>query len=153
MTDKDLDPADETVREGDPDQPPLWQEPSDFIHNVWWLNLRNPQAAFAFHLREANPPLWRAYHAEQIADMVVQAWMTEDFTRKGERERPELWAEHLAAMDRHQVRVIQEMWMRLVPYVIDGRLDTEEAEEIREHKRHRAEASGEDLVASAAVSG
>jgi hypothetical protein len=153
ITDKDLDPADETIREGDPDQPPLWQEHSDFIHNIWWLNLRNPQAAFAFRLREANPAFWRAYHAEQLVDMVVQAWMTEEFTRKGESERPELWAAHLDAMDRHRVRVIQQMWKRLVPYVIDGRFDSEDEKEIREHKRHSVEAGGEDLAASAAVSG
>jgi hypothetical protein len=153
ITDKDRDPADETVREGDPDQPPLWQEPSDFIHNVWWLNLRNPQAAFAFRLREANPPLWRAYHAEQIVDMVVEAWMAEEFTRKGESERPELWAAHLAAVDRHRVRIIQQMWKRLVPYVIDGRLDSEDELKIREQRGSKVEGSREDLAASAAISG
>src|SRR5262249_47550426 len=51
LTGRDLDPATGTVREGDPDQPVLWQEPSDFINNVWWLNLQSPEAAFAFQQR------------------------------------------------------------------------------------------------------
>jgi hypothetical protein len=134
VTDKDLDPSAERIREGDPDQPPLWQEPSDFIHNVWWLNLHNPQAAFAFRLREANPPIWREFHAEQIVEMVVRAWMTEEFSRRGENERPEVWAAHLAAMDRHRVRIIQQMWERLQPYVIDGRLDADDEKEARDTK-------------------
>jgi hypothetical protein len=151
VTDKDLDPAAETVREGDPDQPPLWQEPADFIHNVWWLNLRNPQAAFAFRLREANPPLWRGYHAEQIVEMVVQAWMAEEFTRKGESERPELWAAHLAAMDRHRVRIVQQMWKRLQPYVIDGRLDADDEEEAREQNTSRPLGGGAEAPAAAST--
>lgn len=52
--------------------------------------------------------------------MVVQVWMTEEFTRKGEQQRPEFWAAHLAAMDRHRVRLVQEMWRRLEPYVLSG---------------------------------
>jgi hypothetical protein len=135
LTGKDRDPATDKIREGDPDQPPLWQEPSDFMHNVWWLNLQNPQAAFAFRLCEVNPPLWRAYHAGKIVDMVVQAWMSEEFTRKGEHERPEFWAAHLAAMDRHRVRIIQQMWKHLRPYVIDGGLDAEALKETREYVR------------------
>lgn len=142
LTGRDCDPATDSIREGDPDQPPLWQEPSDFIHNVWWLNLQNPQAAFAFRAREANPPIWRGYHAGQIADMVVQAWMTDEFTLKGERERPESWAEHLAALERHRVRIIQQMWKRLLPYVIDGGLATEdEKEAIEDEGNSSAEAS------------
>jgi hypothetical protein len=148
VTDKDLDPAAGTVREGDSDQPPLWQEPSDFIHNVWWLNLHNPQAAFAFRLREANPPLWRGYHAEQIVEMVVQAWMTEEFTRRGESERPEVWAAHLAAMDRHRVRIVQQMWKRLQPYVIDSRLEADDEKEGREGNRP-LEATANRIAASA----
>jgi hypothetical protein len=149
VTDKDLDPAVERVREGDPDQPPLWQEPADFIHNVWWLNLRNPQAAFAFRLREANPPLWRGYHAEQIVEMVVQAWMAEEFSRKGESERPELWAAHLAAMDRHRVRIVQQMWKHLQPYVIDGRLDADDEKEAREQNISSTPSAGASAAASA----
>jgi hypothetical protein len=120
LTGKDLDPATGMIREGDPDQPPLWQEPSDFIHNVWWLNLQNPEAAFAFRVRGDNPTLWRNYHAGKVVDMVVQVWMSEEFTRKGERQQPEFWAAHLAAIDRHRVRIAQEMWKRLEPHIVDG---------------------------------
>ena len=43
--------------------------------------------------------------------------MTEEFTRKGESQRPEFWAAHLGAVDRHRVRIVQQMWKRLEPYV------------------------------------
>lgn len=46
--------------------------------------------------------------------------MTEEFTRKGEQQRPDFWAAYLAAMDRHRVRLVQEMWPRLEPYVLRG---------------------------------
>lgn len=53
--------------------------------------------------------------------MVVQVWMTEEFTRNGESQRREFWADHLAAMVRHRVRIVQqEMWKRLEPYVTAG---------------------------------
>jgi hypothetical protein len=120
LTGRDRDPATGMVREGDPDQPPLWQEPSDFVHNVWWLNLQSPEAAFAFRQRETNPILWRTYHAERVIDMVVQVWMTEEFTRKGESQRAEFWGAHLAAMDRHRVRLVHQMWKRLAPYVSEA---------------------------------
>jgi len=57
--------------------------------------------------------------------MVVQVWMTEEFTRKGEQQRLEYWAAHLAAMDRHRVRIDQQMWKRLEPYVTDCGLEAE----------------------------
>jgi hypothetical protein len=117
LTGCDLDPATGTVREGDPDQPALWQEATDFVHNVWWLNLQSPEAAFAFKQRAENSSLWRTYHVERVLEMVIQVWMTQDFTRKGENQRPEFWASHLAAMDRHRVRIVQEMWRRMESYV------------------------------------
>jgi hypothetical protein len=120
LTSRDLDPASGTVREGDPDEPPLWQLPSDYVHNVWWLNLQSPEAAFAFRQHGSDAALWRNYHAERVIDMVVQVWMTEEFTRKGEGQNKEYWATHLAAMDRHRVRIAQQMWKRLEPYVSAG---------------------------------
>jgi hypothetical protein len=125
LTGCDLDPATGTVREGDPDQPALWQEPSDFVHNVWWLNLQSPEAEFAFRQRAENARLWRTYHVERVIEMVIQVWMTQDFTRKGESQRPEFWASHLAAMDRHRVRIVQEMWKRMEPYITGAIGDSE----------------------------
>jgi hypothetical protein len=104
------------VREGDPDQPALWQEATDYIHNVWWLNLQSPEAAFAFRQRKMNAALWRNFHAEKVIEMVVDVWMTEEFTRRGESQRPEFWAAHRAAVDRHRVRIVQQMWKKLEPY-------------------------------------
>jgi hypothetical protein len=120
LTGRDLDPATGTVREGDPDQPALWQEPSDFVHNIWWLNLQSPDAAFAFQQRSGDAALWRTYHAEKVIEMVVQVWMVDEFTRKGEGERQQFWADHRAAVARHQVRITQQMWKRLEPYVMTG---------------------------------
>jgi hypothetical protein len=120
LTGRDVDPATGDVRPGDPDQPPLWQETSDFLNNVWWLNLQSPDAAFAFKRRGSEATLWRTYHAERVIDMVVQVWMSEEFTRKGESQRPEFWAAHLGALDRHRVRIGQQMWKRLEPYVSGG---------------------------------
>lgn len=120
VTGRDLDPATQTIREGDPDQPALWQEPSDFVHNVWWLNLQSADAAFAFFQRGTNTALWRMYHSEKVTEMVVQVWMTEEFTRKGERQRQEFWGAHLNAMDRHRVGIVQEMWKGLEPYITNG---------------------------------
>lgn len=120
LTGRDLDPATEQVREGDPDQPPLWQDPSDFVHNVWWLNVQSPEAAFAFRQRAVTALLWRTYHAERVIDMVVQVWMIAEFTRKGDSERPDFWANHRLATDRHRVRLAHEMWKRLEPFVSEG---------------------------------
>lgn len=132
VTGRNEDPATGQIREGDPDQPALWQEPSDFVHGVWWLNLQSAEAAFAFQQRASLPLLWRTFHAEKVIEMVVYVWMCEEFSRKGENQRPEFWASHLAAMDRHRVRIIGEMWKKLEPYIASGAVPEEEAEEMVE---------------------
>jgi hypothetical protein len=129
ITGRDEDPATGQIREGDPDQPALWQEASDYIHNVWWLNLQSPEAAFVFRQRSAQATLWRTYHAEKLMEMVVHVWMTDEFSRKGESQRPEFWAAHQAAMDRHRVRTVGQMWKRLESYVASGAISDEDREE------------------------
>jgi hypothetical protein len=47
--------------------------------------------------------------------------MGEEFTRKGEGQRPDFWAGHLAAMNRLQVRIVHQMWKELEPYIHQGR--------------------------------
>jgi hypothetical protein len=121
LTGRDEDPATGLIRDGDPEQPALWQETTDFVKNVWWLNLQSSDARFAFKQRSSTPELWRAYHAEKVIEMVVQVWMGEEFTRKGESQRPDFWAGHLAAMNRLQVRIVQQMWKKLEPYIHQGR--------------------------------
>lgn len=129
ITGRDEDPATGQIREGDPDQPALWQEASDYIHNVWWLNLQSPEAAFVFRQRSAQPTLWRTYHAEKLMEMVIQVWMTDEFSRKGESQRPEFWAAHQAALDRHRVRTVGQMWKRLESYVAVGAIRDEDTEQ------------------------
>jgi hypothetical protein len=107
----------ELIREGDPESPALWQETTDFVNNVWWLNLLSPEARFAFKQRSSNPELWRSYHAEKVIEMVVQVWMGEEFTRKGESQRPDFWAGHLATMNRLEVQIVQQMWKKIEPYI------------------------------------
>ena len=121
LTGRDEDPATGKIREGDPDQPSLWQEAVDFSNNVWWLNLQSREAAFAFHQRGGNPQVWRTYHAGKLIEMVVQVWMGDEFTSKGESQLPDFWAGHLAAMNRVQVRIVQQMWKELEPYIQYGR--------------------------------
>ncbi len=120
LTGRDVDPTTGTIRDGDPDQPPLWQEPVDFINNVWWLNLQNPEPAFAFQQRGTNAQLWRTYHASKVVEMVVQVWMSEQYTRKGDAEKQELWVVHRADLDRIRVQITQEMWKALIPFVESG---------------------------------
>jgi hypothetical protein len=120
LTGRDIDPGTDEVREGDPDAPCLWQEPADYIHNVWWLNLQSSEAAFAFGQRDENALLWRHFHVGRVMDMVTQVLMQDEFTRRGEDEREAYWADHKQALDRHQVQTIQQMWEALDLYVKTG---------------------------------
>jgi hypothetical protein len=120
LTGRDVDPATDEIREGDPDSPVLWQEPTDFAHNVWWLNLQSREAAFAFSQRDQAPGMWRAFHVQKLMDMVTQIQMREEFTKRGEDERLAYWADHKFALERHQVHVVQQLWEALEPYVISG---------------------------------
>jgi hypothetical protein len=129
ITGRDADPATGEIREGDPDQPALWQEASDYLNNVWWLNLQSPEAAFVFQQRSAQPILWRNYHSEKLMAMVVEVWMTDEFSRKGDNQRPEFWAAHQAALDRHRVRTVGQMWKKLESYVASGAIADEETEQ------------------------
>jgi hypothetical protein len=120
LTGRDIDPSTDEIREGDPDAPCLWQEPTDYVHNVWWLNLQNPEAAYAFGQREQHGELWRHFHVERVMDMVKQVLMQNEFTRRGESERQAYWADHKQALDRHEVQTVQQMWEALEPYVTSG---------------------------------
>jgi hypothetical protein len=120
LTGRDVDPGTDEVREGDPDAPCLWQEPADYIHNVWWLNLQSPEAAFAFGQRDHEGLLWRSFHVGRVMEMVTQVLMQDEFTRRGEAEREAYWADHKQALDRHEVQTIQQMWEALDLYVKSG---------------------------------
>ncbi len=120
LTGRDIDPATDEVREGDPDAPCLRQEPTDYIQNVWWLNLQSPEAAFAFGQRDQSPALWRHFHVARVMEMVTQVLMQNEFTRRGEDERQAYWADHKQALDRHEVQTVQQMWEALEPYVTTG---------------------------------
>jgi hypothetical protein len=120
LTGRDIDPATGEVRQGDPDQPPLWQEVSDYQHNIWWLNLASPEAAFFVTQRAEDIRLWRAFHAQKVVDMVIQVHMKEEFDAKGDGERPDLWNRHKAVLETWQVLITQAMWEKLQTYVLSG---------------------------------
>lgn len=94
LTDRDVDPATGSPKPGDPDEPVLWQDPSDAVHGIWWLNLQNPVAATAFKERGSNPVLWRFFHAEAVVRMVCQVLMLDETTKRGVSERQEYWLSH-----------------------------------------------------------
>lgn len=121
VTGRDEDPETGRVREGDPDQPALWQDPIDFLNNIWWLNLESSDAAFAFAQREEHPELWRSFHAQITVEMVVQVLMLQDYTNKREGEQATVWAEHRAALDRLRIQLVPQMWEKLKDYVSLGR--------------------------------
>lgn len=120
LTGRDIDPDTGEIRQGDPDQPTLWQEVSDYQHNIWWLNLESPEAAFFFSQRADDIRLWRSFHAQKVVDMVIQVHMKEEFDAKGEAERPDLWNRHKAVFEIWQVRITQSMWEKLQTYVLTG---------------------------------
>jgi hypothetical protein len=120
LTDRDTDPATGEIREGDPEQPALWQEVSDYQNNLWWLNLQSPDAAFFFGHRGDDIRLWRAFHAQKVVDMVLQVHMREEFDARGETERPDLWARHKVILDLKEVQLKQAMWDKLQTYVNFG---------------------------------
>jgi hypothetical protein len=54
--------------------------------------------------------------------------MTDEFSRKGDSQRPEFWAAHQAALDRHRVRTVGQMWKKLESYVASGAIGDEGTE-------------------------
>lgn len=120
VTGRDLDPETGIIREGDPDSPALWQEPSDFEHNIWWLNLESADAQFAFGQRDERPEMWRVFHAQKVVEMVTQVYMRQEYTSRREGEPPSTWAEHKAALERFQIQFVPQMWEKLRQYVLVG---------------------------------
>jgi len=120
LTGRGTDPATGEIRQGDPDQPTLWQEVTDYQNNIWWLNLDSPEAAFFFQRRGEDIRLWRGFHAQKVVDMVIQVHMKEVFTAQGDAERPDLWSRHKAVLEMYQVQLAQAMWEKLQNYVLTG---------------------------------
>ena len=116
----DVDPTTGERREGDPEQPALWQEAIDFQNNIWWLNLENAGALFHFNQIHDDPAVWRAYHAQKVVEVVIQVHMTSEYSRSKVEERPEYWAGHKATLERFEVEKTPAMWERLGRYIETG---------------------------------
>jgi hypothetical protein len=120
LTGRGIDPDTGEIRQGDPDQPTLWQEVRDYQNNIWWLNLESAEAAFFFNRRAEDLKAWRGYHAQKVVEMVIQVHMKEEFDSKGEAERPDIWARHKAVLDSYHIQLTQAMWEKLQGYVLTG---------------------------------
>jgi hypothetical protein len=122
LTDRDLDPLTGEVRRGSTDQATLWQEVLDQKNNIWWLNLQSEDAAFAFEKRSSDAKFWRMFHAQQVVEMVAQVYMQQEFTSRGEDEKPDRWEIHKQAWERNQISLKQPMWEELKQYVETGKV-------------------------------
>lgn len=120
LTGRDVDPETGQIRPGDPEQPALWQEVSDFRNNVWWLNLEHPAALYHFSQRSERPEMWRSYHAQRVVEMVQQVHMKAEYTQQDLGERADFWAGHKAALERIETQIAQPMWEMLRSYVSSG---------------------------------
>jgi hypothetical protein len=120
ITGRDRDPDTGTTREGDPEQPVLWQETSDEQHNIWWLNLEAPEARFAFAQRNDSAEIWRLLHASKLVAMVTQVKMKAQYTEKPENERDGRWATYKQSLENFEIEVSEPMWESLKSYVVRG---------------------------------
>ncbi len=120
ITDKDVDPDTGKIRPSNPDQPTLWQEVCDELANIWWLNLGSPEASYFFKSRHEDLLRWRSFHVQKLIEMVAQVHMMEEFTRKGENEKLEYWANHKRTLENFQVSLMQPMWEKLQSYITSG---------------------------------
>jgi len=120
VTGRDIDPETGQIRPGDPERPSLDQGVSDYDHNIWWLNLEAPEAAFYFQQRHSAPSMWRGFHAQKLVEMVGQVRMKEELAGAGREERPEVWARHKGMLDDFQAGLMAEMWQMLQPYILTG---------------------------------
>jgi hypothetical protein len=120
VTDKDTDPETGEIRQSDPDAPPLWQEPSDYKNNIWWLNLGSKDAEAAYGQKDENPLVWRLYHSQKVVEMVVHVHMQNEYTARSGGDIADLWSNHRANFERLQKQYIPLMWETLNEYVLSG---------------------------------
>lgn len=122
ITDRDVDLIDGKIRQGDPEEPALWQTTQDERRNIWWLNIRSKDAQFAYKQRESgNLQLWRVFHSKILVEMMIQAHLHYTYTKKGEEEQPARWSDHKFFFDRKYVELTQAMWDKVLSkYVNDG---------------------------------
>jgi len=120
LTGRDVDPETGQIRQGDPEEPALWQEVSDVKHNIWWLNLDAPDALLAFSRRAVAPEVWRHFHVVKLAEMVAQAHMQAAYTASPSGEVEDYWGNHKYALERFVVQYSPQMWDQLKDYVLEG---------------------------------
>lgn len=117
MTGKDKDPITGEIRPGNPEQPALMQDVIDVKNNIWWLNMQSKDANFAYELRKSDLIAWRLFHSKLFVEMMIQVWMSHEYIKKGDNEKPELWSSHKANYERFYVDLTSKMWDKLSPWI------------------------------------
>jgi hypothetical protein len=124
ICDKHYDDFTGKIREGDPDEPALWQEYWDVENNIWWLNTQSRDAHFAYEeFKKGNKQVWKMFHAKLLVEMVIQAYFQFDYTSKREGEKPTIWADHKYYYDRKYVELTQAMWEKYLEKYVRGEID------------------------------
>ncbi len=126
MTGRNIDEFTGKVRPNNPDEPALWQDVQDVQKNVWWLNMGSKDANFAYSLRETNKSAWRLFHAKILIEMMIQAWMGFEYTKKGDEEKPDLWSSHKGYYERYYIDLTSKIWDKLAPWIRGGEEESNE---------------------------
>jgi hypothetical protein len=112
-----IDPETGEIRKGETEEPALWQLPHDLKHNVWWLNMQSKDAHFAHELRSTDITAWRIFHVKIFLEMMIQVYMQDAYTKKGDAESPSLWSEHKQIYERFAVELTRPMWEKLQNWI------------------------------------
>ena len=124
ITDREIDPYTGKIRPGDPEAPALWQEFWDEKNNIWWLNTQSKDAQFAYsELQRGNKGLWKMFHAKLLVEMVIQAHLDFEYTKRGEEEREARWSDHKSFYDRKYVELTKAMWGKYLIKYVNGELE------------------------------
>lgn len=72
LSGSDSDPAADSgsTRLLQPGHPPIHQNESDLLHNVWWINTNHPYAREALNRGGPRGHAWREYHLFMFRDVV-----------------------------------------------------------------------------------
>ena len=88
------------------------------------MNTQSIDAHFAYkEYTKGNKEIWRLFHARLLVEMVIQAYMQNEYTAKKEGEKSGLWADHKAFYDRKYVELTKAMWDKYLINYVRGEID------------------------------
>ncbi len=83
--------------------------------------MQSKDVQFAAKQKEnGNQQLWRLLRAKLLLEMVIQAHLSFEYTKKGDEEKPGLWSDHKGMYDRKYVELVQGLWEKLTTYIVSG---------------------------------